>query len=114
MTETAVEALRERAIQAAIIEMSLFTGNLDTKVRKAIERYELALRMREASPMPSNPETADDKAEAEYIRVSDLTKLRIVDHILSQVTEGSLKTVEQIRHYVRDAIRDLEGNFDDE
>jgi hypothetical protein len=36
---------RERAIEAAIIEMSLFTGNLGMKVRKAIDRYEFILKL---------------------------------------------------------------------
>ena len=39
------DALRERAIQAAVIEMSLFGGNLEMKVRKAIERYEIILHL---------------------------------------------------------------------
>jgi hypothetical protein len=41
------ENRRERAIHAAVTEMSLFTGNLEMKVRKAIERYEFVLRIDE-------------------------------------------------------------------
>jgi len=37
------DALRECAIHAAVIEMSMFSGNLEMKVRKAIERYEFIM-----------------------------------------------------------------------
>jgi hypothetical protein len=42
--KTTRKTIREQAIHAAVIEMSLFTGNLEMKVRKAIERYEWVLQ----------------------------------------------------------------------
>lgn len=45
MTKTTADAaLRERAIEAAVIEMSLAGGTLEMKVRKTIDRYEWVLR----------------------------------------------------------------------
>jgi hypothetical protein len=41
------EDRRERAIQAAIIEMSTFTGNPEMKIRAAIDRYEFILGLGE-------------------------------------------------------------------
>ena len=42
--KTTSKTIREQAIHAAVIEMSLFNGNLEMKVRKAIEQYEWVLK----------------------------------------------------------------------
>lgn len=59
-------------------------------------------------------QTVEDRNEAEYIRLTDLAKLRIVKQILFDVEESSLNSVMQIRVTIGNAIRALEGNLDDE
>jgi hypothetical protein len=48
---------RERAIHAAVIEMSMFSGNLEMKVRKAIERYEFIMSLEDHPEGPPEDRT---------------------------------------------------------
>jgi hypothetical protein len=48
------DAIRERAIQAAIHEMASFSGNLGMKVRKAIDRYEFVMELGKAETLATS------------------------------------------------------------